>query len=97
MIGALAEAALFLCGAYLGMRTIAAAYRVIDLWYAIGTAYPRVVRGILGWGGASAAIAALAGEHHRRAFLYGMLAFLLFYLSLYVLRHLVLRKPAPLE
>jgi hypothetical protein len=96
-MSALAEAALFLCGAYLGMRTIAAAFRVIDLWYTIRTAYPQVLRGILGWGGASVVLAALAGGQHRNAFLYGMLAFLLFYLSLYLLRHLVLRKPAPLD
>ncbi len=88
----LADAALFLCGAYLSMRTIAALYRVLDLWYTIRTAYPQVVRGILGWGGTSAAIFALAGDL-RRSFLLGMLAFLVFYLSLFVLRHLALRRP----
>lgn len=90
----LADVALFLCGTYLGMRTIAAAYRLLDLWYTIGTAYPRVLRGILGWGGTTAAIAALTGAHHRKSFLCGLLAFLLFYLSLFVLRRLLLRKPA---
>lgn len=88
---------LFLCGAYLSMRTIAAAYRALDLWYTIRTAYPGVVRGILGWGGTSAVMGVLAGDRHRATFLCGMLAFLLFYLSLYALRHVVLRKPAPLE
>lgn len=92
----LADAVLFLCGAYLGMRTLAAAYRVIDLWYTIATAWLRVLRGILGWGGATAAIAVLAGAH-RLAFVGGLLGFLLFYLSLFGLRHLLLRKPAPLE
>lgn len=93
----LADAALFLGGAYLSMRTIAAAYRVLDLWYTIATAYPRVVRGILGWGGFSAVVAALAGDPHRKAFLLGMLAFLVFYLSLFVIMRLALRKPAPRE
>jgi hypothetical protein len=93
----LADGALFLCGAYLCLRMIAAAYLALDLWYTIRTAYPRVVRGVLGWGGTSAAVAALAGDLHRRAFLCGLLAFLLFYLSLFVLRHLMLGKPAPLD
>lgn len=93
----IASGALFLSGAYLGMRVIAAVYRVVDLWYTIATAYPRVIRGILGWGGTTLASAALLGDRHRQAFLCGLAAFLLFYLSLYVLRHLLLRKPAPLQ
>lgn len=93
----LADAALFAGGVYLCLRLIAAAYRLLDLWYTIRTAYPAVLRGILGWGGAAAATAAVLEGRHRLAFLLGLLAFLLFYLSLYRLRHLVLRKPAPLE
>lgn len=87
------DVALFLCGAYLAMRTIAAAYRALDLWYAIRVEYPRVIRGILGWGGASVAVAALAGSH-RSAFSWGLLAFAAFYLSLYALRRLALRRTA---
>ena len=94
---AAADVALFLCGLYVCLRLIAAAYRILDLWYTIGTAYPQVVRGILGWGGAAAAAIVWLGDGRRKAFLLGLLAFLLFYLSLYVLRYLVLRKPAPLD
>jgi hypothetical protein len=93
----LTDAVLFACGAYLCLRLIAAAYRFIDLWYTIRTAYPTVVRGILAWGGVVAALAALLDGRRRTAFLVGMLAFLLFYLSLYALRHLVIRRPAPLD
>jgi hypothetical protein len=93
----LADAALFACGVYLCLRLIAACYRVIDLWYTIRTAYPQVIRGILGWAGAVTVLAASLDGRHRGAFLFGLLAFLLFYLSLYALRHLVVRKPAPLE
>lgn len=91
----LVDVALFLLGMYLSMRAIAASYRVLDLWYTIGTEYPTVFRGLLGWGGTTVAIAVLLGPHHRNAFLYGLLAFLLFYLGLYGVRHLFLRKPAP--
>lgn len=92
----MAQAALFLAGMYVGMRAIAACYRVLDLWYTIRTAYPAVLRGLLGWSGMMAALAVLLGGR-RTAFLGGALAYLLFYLGLYVLRPLVLRKPAPTE
>lgn len=88
------DVALFLLGMYLSMRAIAASYRVLDLWYTIGTEYPTVFRGLLGWGGTSVAIAVLLGPHHRNALLCGLLAFLFFYLGLYGVRHLFLRKPA---
>ncbi|MBI1968151.1 MAG: hypothetical protein HYS40_09185 [Gemmatimonadetes bacterium] len=93
----LVDVALFLLGTYLSLRGIAACYRVLDVWYTIRTGYPRVLRGLLGWGGATVAIAALLGDHHRKAFLSGLVAYLLFYLSLYVLRSLFLRKPASME
>lgn len=85
---------LFALGIYLSIRGIAAGYRVIDLWYTIGTAYPRMLRGILGWGAVIVATAALLGEHQRKVFQSGLVAFLLFYLSLFLVRHLLLRRPA---
>jgi len=96
-MGRLADVALFACGLYVSLRLIAAGYRILDLWYTIGTAYPKVIRGILGWGGLATALALALGGPRRAAFLLGMLAFLLFYLSLYALRYLVVRRPAPLE
>ena len=97
MMSWLADAALFACGLHVCMRLIAAAYRGIDLWYTIRIAYPAVVRGLLAWGGAAGALAILLDGSHRAAFLSGMTAFLVFYSSLYVLRYLVMRRPAPLE
>ena len=90
-------AVLVACGVYLSMRLIAAAYRVMDLWYTIRTAYPAVMRGIAAWGGAAGVLAILLHGSHRAALLAGMLGFVVFYLSLYVLRYLVVRRPAPLE
>ena len=63
----------------------------------IRTAYPRIIRGIVGWSGGATALALALDGPRRTAFLLGMLAFLLFYLSLYALRYLVVRRPAPLE
>jgi hypothetical protein len=86
---------LFLTGAYLGLRGLAAAYRALDLWYAIRREYPRVVRGVVVWWGASAVVLALTEAPERSAFLWGLLAYLLFYVSPFGLRHLVLRRPPP--
>lgn len=93
----LADAALFGCGVYLCLRLIAAVYRILDLGYTIRTAYPTVLRGIAAWGGMTTLLAAVLDGRHRTAFLLGLLAFLTFYLSLYVFRHLLLRRPEPLE
>ena len=73
------NATLFVLGMYLSVRVVAALYRVIDLWYTIGTAYPKVVRGIVVWVGLSIAIAALLGEHYRQAFFWGFVVFIILY------------------
>lgn len=71
--------AVFVLGMYLSLRLVAALYRIIDLWYTIGTAYPKVIRGIVGWVGLSIAIAALLGGQYRQAFAWGFVVFLIFY------------------
>ena len=81
----------FVLGVGLSIRMIAALYAIIDLWYAIGTLYPRVARGILGWGVAIVATAWFLERPFQTAFVSGLLAFMVFYLSLFVLRHPVLR------
>ena len=91
------DAVLFGWGVYLCLRLIAASYRVLDLWYTIRTAWPAVLGGIAVWGGAAAATATLLGGRHRTAVVLGLAAYLLFYLSLYGLRHLALGRTAPLE
>ena len=87
----LLQAASFTLGMYLSLRMIAALYRIIDLWYTIGTAYPRVIRGILVCGAMILAIGWLLDRLYRTAFVSGLLAYLLFYLSLYLLRYVVFR------
>ena len=84
--------ALVLLGAHLALRLIAAVYRVNDLWYAIGKHWPRVLRGILGWGGAMVATAVLLPDRFRSAFLWGALGFVGFYLGLYLIRYPLLRR-----
>jgi len=87
----IAQAVLFMLGIALSIRMIAALYAILDLWYAIGAEYPRVLRGILGWGAVIAAISWSLSPSLRTAFLSGALAFLLYYLSLYLLRYPALR------
>ena len=81
--------AAFALGVYLSIRMIAALYQIVDLWYRIGSEYPRVIRGVLGWAAAIATLAWLLGATYRVAFVSGLVAFLLFYLSLFGLRHLL--------
>jgi len=88
----LISTALFSLGVYFSMRVIAALYRTLDLWYTIETAYAKVTRGILGWAGTTLAITMLVSNQYRPAFLWGFAAYLAFYLGLYVLRDLFLRK-----
>jgi hypothetical protein len=66
----------FSLGVYLAARTIAALYRVIDLWYAIGREWLRVTRGILGWGGATALAVLLT---NRVAFLSGFASYVVLF------------------
>ena len=87
----LLQAAAFVLGMYLAIRMLASLHRIIDLWYAIGTAYPRVIRGILGWAAAIVAIAWLLERPYRTALAWGLLVFLFFYSSLYMIRFPVLR------
>jgi len=67
-VTAIAAVVSFGLGIYFSVRTIAALYRVIDLWYALRRERLRVVTGILGWGG-GAVVALLV--MHRSAFLWG--------------------------
>jgi hypothetical protein len=91
----LGHIAAFVLGVYLSIRMIAAFYAILDLWYRIDTDYPRVIRGVLGWAVAIAAIAWLIGPPGRVAFASGLVAFLLFYLSLFGLRHLLISSLRP--
>lgn len=90
----LADAALFLLGMYLSIRLIAACYRVVDLWYTIRTAYPSVLRGIPGWAGGTLAVAALLGDRHRPALVWGLAAYVLFCLGLRQILKLYLMRKA---
>ena len=71
----LTAAALFLLGVYLGLRVIAAFFRIVDLWYRIGIAWPGILRGIAGWGGVTLLVVLVAGEQYRSPFLWGFAAY----------------------
>ncbi|MBI4408904.1 MAG: hypothetical protein HY561_04295 [Gemmatimonadetes bacterium] len=75
----LGYAAAFGLGVYLSIRTIAALYRIPDLWYTMRNAWPKVLRGIAGWGGATVLMGALL-PGYRLAFLWGVAGYLAFYI-----------------
>ena len=74
----------FIVGIYLSMRVIAAFYGIIDLWYTIKTAYPRVILNILVWSAITTSLVVLLGNY-RRAFLWGLLTYVLIYLFSYIM------------
>ena len=69
----------FLAGLFLGIRFLAGLYSVIDLWYTISTAWPVVLRRVVGWPGVTLAILLLLGGRWRWLFVAGMAAHLLVY------------------
>ena len=91
----LVSAALVLLGAHLALRTIVALYRIIDLGYAIEKHWPRVLRGILGWGGAIVIIALVLPDPQRAVFWWGVVGFVVFYVGLYAIRYPLLRRRIP--
>jgi len=93
-VNPLVDAALFVLGGGLSMRVIAALHRVADLWYTIATGYARVAGALVGWGGLTVAIALILPDRHRAAFLAGLASFVVFYLSVFALFFIFVRKPA---
>ena len=74
----------FLLGVYLSIRVIAALFGIIDFWYTIGSAWPRVLRAVAGWGSLAALLSwALPGT----AFLWGFAGYAVFYASQFVIRY----------
>jgi len=78
----LLQIAAFALGTYLSIRMIVALHGIADLWFMIARAWPRVSTGILAWGATIVAIAWLMNGPYRQAFIWGLLTYLVFYLSL---------------
>lgn len=79
----LIKLALFLLGMLLGAQLIAAFFGIIDLWYTIRTAYPRILRNILIWCILSGTLALVLGATLRPAFFWGVLVFALCHVGLF--------------
>ena len=67
---------LFLLGMSLCVQVVAACYGIIDHWYMIQSAYPKVIGNILIRGAITIIIALLIGDAYRASFLWGLAAFL---------------------
>jgi hypothetical protein len=82
------QVAAFVLGSYLAIRMIVALHGIADLWFIIDRAWPRVLSRVLGWAVAITVIAWLTHGPYRTAFAWGLLTFLVFYLSLLPLARL---------
>lgn len=78
----LLQIAAFALGTYLSIRMIAALHGIADLWLMIDKAWVRVLAGVLAWGAAIGVIAWLMARPYQAAFIWGLLTYLVFYLSL---------------
>ena len=87
-MSALLQFAAFALGTYLSIRMIAALHGIADLWYMIDKAWLRVSAGVLAWGAAIGVIAWLMARPYQAAFVWGLLAYFVFYLSLLPLARL---------
>jgi hypothetical protein len=83
-----------LFGVYLSIRGLAALYAVLDLWYAVRRTWPRMVRGLVAWGGITAVAVWLLAPPYRTGFVFGLAGYVLFYLALFPLRDIGLRALA---
>jgi len=81
----------FILGIYLSMRMIAAMYGIIDYWYTIKTAYPVVIKRIVGWSVITLFLIILLGNY-RQAFLWGMLSYGFIFLISYFPAKLLLMR-----
>ena len=86
--------AVFVFGVYLSVRVLAALYAVLDLWYAWRRTGPRMVRGLVVWGGLTALAVWSLAPPYRIALAGGLAGYVLFYLALFPLRDLGLRALA---
>ncbi len=87
---------IFLAGLFLGIRLLAGLYSVIDLWYTISTAWPVVLRRVLGWPGVTLVILLLLGGGWRWLFIAGMATHLLVYVVVtFAIVHTGARKMEP--
>jgi hypothetical protein len=78
----LLQVAAFALGACLSIRMIAALHGAVDLWYDIKALCLRVIGAIVLWEAAILATLWLLDLPYQAAFLWGLLIYLLFYLSL---------------
>ncbi len=71
---------LIMLGIYLATELMAAFYAILDLWYTIKSAYPKIILRILAWSGLTITIAILLGNQWRNVFLWSMLIFMILFL-----------------
>ena len=86
------QIAAFALGTYLSIRMIVALHGIADLWYMIAKAWPRIVADILVWVVAIGVITWLMDGAYRTALIWGLSAYLVFYLSLLPLMRLYVTR-----
>ena len=82
----------FLLGMLLAVQVVASLHGPLDYGYTIKTKFPEVILRILIWGGLSLILAIVLGDQYRGPFLWGLMAYLVFYLFSYPVTKLMLKR-----
>ncbi|MFC1532572.1 hypothetical protein ACFL7M_04280 [Thermodesulfobacteriota bacterium] len=82
----------FLFGMFLAVQVVASLYGPVDYSYTIKTKLPEVILKILIWCGLSVFLAILLGDRYRPSFLWGLLAYAVFYSLSYPANKLMLKR-----
>lgn len=88
----LLQVAAFALGTVLSICMIAALHGIADFWSMMDKAWPRILAGVLAWGATIGVIAWLMDRPYQTAFVWGLLTYLLFYLSLLPLARLYVAR-----
>ncbi|MEW5722348.1 MAG: hypothetical protein AB1896_04530 [Thermodesulfobacteriota bacterium] len=88
--------AVFILALFFSANVIAALFGLLDLSYALGRHWPRVLARIITWGGLAAAVALLLPGAYLASYLIGLAVYLVFFIgSAYVLRLMAMKLAEP--
>ena len=82
----------FLMGMLLAVQVVASLHGPLDYSYTIKTKFPEVIMRILIWGGLSVILAIVLDDQYRSSFLWGLMAYAVFYLFSYPAIKLMLKR-----
>ena len=82
----------YLLGLTISIQDMAALFNIIDLWFLLKSAWPKVLRRVLLWTLLTAILAVLAGSSHQASFFTGLASGPVVLIINYLLNRFILSK-----